>query len=59
MKSFFSIALFFISAFAQRALIGLPTEEQQINSGKDVVIQVQRPVSWSMALATVIAIPFD
>lgn len=47
MKFFFSIALFFISAFAQRASIGLPAEEQHINSGKDVVIQIQRPVSWS------------
>ncbi|KAJ5467508.1 hypothetical protein N7475_005260 [Penicillium sp. IBT 31633x] len=47
MKFFFSIALFFISAFAQRASIGLPAEEQHINSGKDVVIQIQRPNSLS------------
>lgn len=43
--------LFVAVAIAQRATIGLPTEDQKINSGKEVVIQVQRPVSsriWAL-----------
>ncbi|OQD66890.1 hypothetical protein PENPOL_c004G06743 [Penicillium polonicum] len=47
MKSFFSIALFVAAAIAQRAAIGLPAENQKINSGKEVIIQVQRPNSLS------------
>ncbi|KAJ5514393.1 hypothetical protein N7463_003945 [Penicillium fimorum] len=47
MKSFFSIIIFFAVAIAQRAAIGLPTEGQKINSGKEVVVQVQRPNSLS------------
>ncbi|EKV07748.1 hypothetical protein Pdw03_4204 [Penicillium digitatum] len=47
MKSFFSIILFVAVAIAQRAVIGLPTENSKINSGKEVVIQVQRPNSLS------------
>ncbi|KAJ5550393.1 hypothetical protein N7461_005091 [Penicillium sp. DV-2018c] len=43
MKFLISIALFIVSAFAQRAMIGLPHPGQRIHSGKDVVIQVQRP----------------
>ncbi|KAJ5129882.1 uncharacterized protein N7515_005921 [Penicillium bovifimosum] len=45
MKFLISIALFIVSAFAQRAMIGLPTAGQKIHSGKDVVVQVQRPNS--------------
>lgn len=45
MKSFFSIVLFVVAAIAQSATIGLPVENQKLNSGKQVVIQVQRPVS--------------
>ena len=45
MKSIFSMVLFIVAAIAQRATIGLPAENQKINSGKEVVIQVQRPVS--------------
>ncbi|KAJ6138145.1 hypothetical protein N7471_004631 [Penicillium samsonianum] len=47
MKPFFSMILFVAVAIAQRATIGLPTENQKINSGKEVVIQVQRPNSLS------------
>ncbi|KGO71948.1 hypothetical protein PITC_026680 [Penicillium italicum] len=47
MKSFFSMVLFVAIAIAQRALIGLPTADQKINPGKEVVIQVQRPNSLS------------
>ncbi|KAJ5834756.1 hypothetical protein N7447_000782 [Penicillium robsamsonii] len=47
MKSFFSIIIFFAVAIAQRAAIRLPTEDQRINSGKEVVVQVQRPNSLS------------
>ncbi|KAJ5774138.1 hypothetical protein N7457_009034 [Penicillium paradoxum] len=43
MKSFITICLFAVSALAQRANIGLPEEDQRINSGKDVIIQIQRP----------------
>lgn len=39
------MVLFIVAAIAQRATIGLPAENQKINSGKEVVIQVQRPVS--------------
>ena len=39
------MVLFIVAAIAQRATIGLPVENQKINSGKEVVIQVQRPVS--------------
>ncbi|KAJ5500045.1 hypothetical protein N7453_009096 [Penicillium expansum] len=47
MKSFFSMVLFVAVAIAQRAVIGLPTENQKINPGKEVIIQVQRPNSLS------------
>lgn len=45
MKSFFSVTLFIAAAIAQSATIGLPTENQEINPGTEVVVQVQRPVS--------------
>lgn len=51
MKSFFSIVLFVVAAIAQRATIGLPAENQQLNSGKEVIIQVQRPVSSRVQVA--------
>ncbi|CAI7582295.1 unnamed protein product [Penicillium bialowiezense] len=47
MKFFFTLALFAISALAQRAQIGLPAEGQEIAAGKDIVVQVQRPNSLS------------
>ncbi|KAJ5208641.1 hypothetical protein N7449_003020 [Penicillium cf. viridicatum] len=47
MKSFFSMVLFVAAAIAQRATIGLPAENQKINSGKEVIVQVQRPNSLS------------
>lgn len=45
MKSFFFMVFFVAAAIAQRATIGFPAENQKINSGEEVVIQVQRPVS--------------
>ncbi|KAJ5384834.1 hypothetical protein N7517_002745 [Penicillium concentricum] len=56
MKSFFSIVLFVAVAIAQRAAIGLPAEDQRINSGKEVVVQVQRPNSLSPSKEMGIAI---
>lgn len=47
MLLFFSLLLFAISALAQRAQIGLPTEGQEVTAGNDVVVQVQRPVSFN------------
>lgn len=45
MQLFFSLLLFVVSALAQRAQIGLPSEGQKVTAGEDVVVQVQRPVS--------------
>lgn len=39
------MVLFVAAAIAQSATIGLPAENQKINSGKEVIIQVQRAVS--------------
>ncbi|CAG8367160.1 unnamed protein product [Penicillium salamii] len=47
MKFLYSIALFAISALAQRAQIGLPTEGQDVTAGKEIVVQIQRPNSLS------------
>ncbi|KOS38842.1 hypothetical protein ACN38_g10324 [Penicillium nordicum] len=56
MKSFFSMFLFVTAAIAQRATIGLPAENQKINSGKEVIIQVQRPNSLSSSKEMGVAI---
>lgn len=48
MKFLYSIALFAISALAQRAQIGLPTENQDVTAGKEIVVQIQRPVSFNL-----------
>ncbi|KAJ9492555.1 hypothetical protein VN97_g664 [Penicillium thymicola] len=56
MKSFFSMVLFVTAAIAQRATIGLPAENQKINSGKEVIIQVQRPNSLSSSKEMGVAI---
>ncbi|OQE46290.1 hypothetical protein PENCOP_c001G01811 [Penicillium coprophilum] len=47
MKSFISMLLFIAVTIAQRAAIGLPTKDQRIISGKEIVVQVQRPNSLS------------
>ena len=39
------MVLFIVVAIAQSATIGLPAENQKLNSGKEVIVQVQRPVS--------------
>lgn len=49
MKSFFAIAAFAGVALAQSAYIGLPTAGQSLQKGSDVVVQVQRPVSFNSA----------
>ncbi|KAI2713380.1 hypothetical protein CBS147332_5120 [Penicillium roqueforti] len=56
MKSFFSVTLFIAAAIAQSATIGLPTENQEINPGTEVVVQVQRPNSLSGSTEVGIAI---
>ncbi|CAP94588.1 hypothetical protein E8E15_004511 [Penicillium rubens] len=56
MKSFFFMVFFVAAAIAQRATIGLPAENQKINSGEEVVIQVQRPNSLSSSKEMGVAI---
>jgi predicted lysophospholipase L1 biosynthesis ABC-type transport system permease subunit len=57
MKSFISLALFAVSALAQRVQIGLPTENQRITAGDEVVVQVQRPVSFDTGCIAILTTP--
>lgn len=59
MKFFFTLALFAISALAQRAQIGLPAEGQEIAAGKDIVVQVQRPVSQNLGCLAFVTLEFQ
>lgn len=43
-ESFFALFFFATAAFAQSALIGLPTFEQTVSAGSNLTVQVQRPV---------------
>ena len=43
-ESLFALFLFATAAFAQSALIGLPTFEQAVSAGSNLTVQVQRPV---------------
>ena len=53
MKSFFSLALFAVSALAQSAQIGLPHESQKVTAGGEVIVQVQRPVRFNLGCIVV------
>jgi hypothetical protein len=52
MKSFFSLALFALSALAQNAHIGVPVEGQTVTAGEELIVQVQRPVSFDPGCIT-------
>jgi hypothetical protein len=47
MKAPYFLALLVATVSAQNAVIGYPAEGQQIAQGEELVVQVQRPVSWS------------
>lgn len=49
MKSIISLAALASVALAQNAGIGLPTSGQTIAAGSDVIVQVQRPVSFVLS----------
>ncbi|CAI7581212.1 unnamed protein product [Penicillium glandicola] len=59
MKSLFSMVLFIAAAIAQNAVIGLPTENQSINAGKEIIVQVQRPNSLSPSTEIGVVIGFS
>jgi hypothetical protein len=44
MQLFSSLAAFAGLALAQNAVIGLPTPNQTVASGSDIIVQIQRPV---------------
>ncbi|KAJ5863899.1 uncharacterized protein N7529_005815 [Penicillium soppii] len=58
MKSFFSLALFALSALAQNAHIGVPVEGQTVTAGEELIVQVQRPNSLSPSVEVGVVIGF-
>lgn len=53
MKSILSLALFVASAFAQGAVIGYPPQGLSVSPGSNLVVQVERPVSFWHAIMPV------
>ncbi|KAF3389484.1 hypothetical protein F1880_003470 [Penicillium rolfsii] len=56
MNFFASLALFAGAAMAQNAGIGLPTADQKLTKGSDIVVQVQRPNSLTGSTEMAVAI---
>ena len=60
LKSLFTLALFTASVFAQGVDIGLPGQNQTVQRGSDLIVQVQRPVCSTLSayLSIIPIIPF-
>ncbi|KAJ5923597.1 hypothetical protein N7454_008842 [Penicillium verhagenii] len=56
MQFIFSLAAFAGLALAQNAVIGLPTADQTVAPGSDIVVQVQRPNSLTGSEEMAVAI---
>ena len=44
LKSLLTLSIFAAAVFAQNADIGLPVENQAVQQGSDLIVQIQRPV---------------
>ncbi|KAF8121705.1 hypothetical protein EV363DRAFT_1362959 [Boletus edulis] len=58
-KTFFTLCLFATTVFAQAAFIGLPTFNQTVYAGTDLIVQVQSPDSLTSVEQVAVAIGLE